>query len=72
MQLRKQNWKRIRDRIPCALCGEEDHNGSRCYYYTRTGKRKVAFLGYKLADEHSYHATAMRRRYGKRIRIVSW
>ena len=40
-QMRKQNWKKIRDVNPCRLCGG-DHTPRNCPVATKKGKSKVS------------------------------
>jgi hypothetical protein len=41
MQLKKWNWKRMRDRVPCSLCGGDDHPANKCTRRCRTGHRRA-------------------------------
>ena len=40
MQLRKHNWKLVRKRVPCHLCGSGEHAANACHRFTKKGRTR--------------------------------
>jgi hypothetical protein len=40
MQMKKQHWKKVREEVPCRMCGSKTHRTGSCPTYTRRGAKR--------------------------------